>query len=96
LEKNTNIRLSTNDKKNNKLVREGKKRGKVTSKHLSVRWANEKYSLSLKIKDNDIADALAIAACGLLREKEISHQTLQKATMHLAGEIEKSLYGNGE
>ena len=58
------LKLTTNDKKNNKLVRRKLKRGKITSKHLSVRWANQKFLLSLKIKDHDIADALAVGFCG--------------------------------
>jgi Holliday junction resolvasome RuvABC endonuclease subunit len=87
------IRLGKDDKKNNKLVREGKKRGKITSKHLSVRWANLKYALDLKIKDNDIADALAVAACGLSIEK--GNATHHAATMHLADEINSALMGKG-
>jgi D-alanyl-D-alanine carboxypeptidase len=54
------IKLSNEDKKNNKLVKSGKKRGKITKKHLSVRAANDLYSLNLKIKDNDIADAICL------------------------------------
>jgi hypothetical protein len=54
------IRLTNEDKKNNRLVNSGKKRGKVTKKHLSVRAANHLYSLNLKIKDNDIADAICL------------------------------------
>lgn len=63
-----NIRLTKDDKQNNKAVKEQKKRGKITPKHLSIRWANETYNINLKIKDNDIADALAIATCGLITE----------------------------
>lgn len=54
------LRLTTEDKNNNRLVSQGKKRGRVTKKHLSVRFANAAYSLSLKIKDNDIADAICL------------------------------------
>jgi hypothetical protein len=56
------IRLSNEDKKNNKMVKQGLKRGKIGKKHLSVRWANERYGLTLKLKDNDVADALALAS----------------------------------
>lgn len=54
------MRLSKDDKKNNRLVGQGKKRGRITKKHLSVRMANDLYGLKLKIKDNDIADAICL------------------------------------
>lgn len=54
------IRMSKEDKKNNALVNKGKKRGKITKKHLSVRFANTTFGLKLKIKDNDMADAIAL------------------------------------
>jgi len=67
------IRQTKEDTKNNALVREKKKRGKITKKHLSVRWANASYGLTLKLKDNDAAEAIAIATYGLkkrlLKEK---------------------------
>lgn len=63
------IYLSKEDKKNNKMVSQGKKRGRVTKKHLAVRWANNAFNLSLKLKDNDIAEALAIASYGHSKEK---------------------------
>lgn len=34
--------------------------GKVSKKHVAVAWANEHFGLSLKQKDNDIADAIGI------------------------------------
>lgn len=36
-------------------------RGKITKKHLAIRYVNSKYSLQLKMKDNDKADAVCIA-----------------------------------
>jgi len=63
------VRMSNEDKKNNRHVREGKKRGKVTVKHLSVRKANELFGKGLKIKDNDIADAMLL---GLAQYKEMN------------------------
>jgi hypothetical protein len=54
------IRLTAEDKKNNKDVRAGKKRGKVGKKHLAVREANERFGLSLKMKDDDVADAILL------------------------------------
>jgi hypothetical protein len=37
-------------------------KGKITKKHLSVRWVNENYNLDFKIKDNDIADAICLGS----------------------------------
>ena len=56
------MRLTNEDKLNNKLVKQGKKRGKVGKKHLSVRLANELFGLKLILKNNDISDALLLAA----------------------------------
>ncbi len=55
-----NLRMTKDDKKNNKQVKSKLKRGKITKKHLSVRWANERFGLKLKLKDNDISDAIGI------------------------------------
>jgi len=52
--------MSKEDKKNNRQVSIGKKRGKITKKHLSVRMVNEKFNKSLKLKDNDEADAILL------------------------------------
>lgn len=52
------MRLSTEQKKNNREVSSGRKRGKITKKHLAVNMVNEKYGLGLKLKDNDQADAI--------------------------------------
>lgn len=60
-----NIRMSKDDKKNNRDVSSGKKRGRITRKHLSVRWVNENFKLNLKLKDNDIADCIALGASQL-------------------------------
>jgi Holliday junction resolvasome RuvABC endonuclease subunit len=46
-------------------------RGRITVKHLSVLYANGKYNLSLKLKDNDIADAICIAQYGFERETDL-------------------------
>jgi hypothetical protein len=35
-------------------------KGKVTPKHLAVRYVNDKFGLALKIKDNDQADAICL------------------------------------
>ncbi len=68
--------MSKTDKKANALLSKAKKsaaesgakldkaalgvRGKVTKKHLAVRWVNERYGLDFRIKDNDVADAIAL------------------------------------
>lgn len=59
------MKLNEDDKKNNKEVRSGKKRGLITKKHLSVRIVNELFDLKLKIKDNDISDAILIGLAGI-------------------------------
>jgi hypothetical protein len=35
-------------------------KGKVNWKHLSVRFVNEKYNTSFKMKDNDVADSICL------------------------------------
>lgn len=80
------IFMSKDDKKNNKMVKDGKKRGKITKKHLAVRWANDTYTLALKLKDNDIAEALAIASYGFSKER-----TRVSASINL-----DAIFSNGE
>jgi hypothetical protein len=66
-------RLSVQDKLNNKLVKTAKTkeerkrlrdennlRGKINKKHLAIRWAKENYKLDLKVKQDDVADALSL------------------------------------
>lgn len=55
-----NLVMSKEDKKHNAKVRKKKERGLITKKHLAVRKANELFELDLKMKDNDIADAILI------------------------------------
>lgn len=55
------VRLTKEDKKNNQLVSQGKKRGRIGKKHLSVRHANSLFDLQLKLKDDDIADSIMLA-----------------------------------
>lgn len=45
-------------------VIDGKIVGKKTSKHHSVRVVNERFDLKLKLKDNDMADAINLALAG--------------------------------
>lgn len=70
------LRLSNDDKKNNRRLSAAKKvaemtggvvdkaalgvKGKVGWKHVSVRFINEKFGMSFKQKDNDITDAICL------------------------------------
>ena len=49
--------------------------GKITWKHLSVSWANERFNLALKLVDNDMADAIALAEYGYLYHMSGNKQT---------------------
>jgi Holliday junction resolvasome RuvABC endonuclease subunit len=40
--------------------------GKITKKHLSVAWVNQKFGLHLKLKDNDAADAISMAYAAMV------------------------------
>lgn len=67
-----NVNLTPADKLNNANLSKAKKagvskkalgiKGKVTKKHVSVRVANARFSLTLKVSDNDIADAICVGA----------------------------------
>jgi Holliday junction resolvasome RuvABC endonuclease subunit len=52
--------LTKEQKKNNREVSQGKKRGRVTKKHLAVNMVNDRYHLKLLVKDNDQADAILL------------------------------------
>lgn len=43
--------------------------GKVSAKHLSVRWVNETFGLDLKMKDNDAAEAICLGTALILGAK---------------------------
>ena len=67
------IKMTKEDKAHNKLVRSKKVKGKITTKHLTVRYINKVYGYNLLIKDNDKADAIGIGRAllfskGLLNE----------------------------
>jgi Holliday junction resolvasome RuvABC endonuclease subunit len=66
------MRLSNDQKKNNRDVSAGKKRGRIGKKHLSVNMVNEKYNLGLKLKNNDQADAILLGLAYCLTHKESS------------------------
>lgn len=58
------IKMTKEQRAHNKLVKTKQARGKIRSKHLAVQWANEKFGLSLLMKDEDAADAIGIAYGG--------------------------------
>lgn len=76
------LQMSKEDKKNNgKLskakriaAQEGKKldkaglgiKGRIGKKHLSVRYVNAHFGLNLKMKDNDVADAICLGTAYLV------------------------------
>ena len=78
--------LSKDDKKNNKLLKKAKDiaeatktnldktklgiKGKVTKKHVAVRWVNERYNKDFKIKDNDTCEAICLG-CAYIKGAKI-------------------------
>lgn len=53
------IKFSEEEKEKNKQVKLGMLKGKVSKKHLSVNFANNRFGLNLKVSTgNDIADAI--------------------------------------
>ena len=58
--------MSKDDKKHNKNLSENKKRiikdvkGRINKKHLAIRFVNNMYNLDFRLKDNNIADAIAL------------------------------------
>jgi len=61
--------MSKEDKKNNRDVSAGKKRGRINKKHLAVRMVNERYGKKLKLKDNDQADAILLGQAYITRSQ---------------------------
>lgn len=59
------LKMSKEDKKHNKQIRTTKGRGLIGKKHLAVRMVNKMYNLKLKIKHNDIADAILVGSAYL-------------------------------
>lgn len=73
---NLGVTLSKEDKKNNTKLAKAKRnarqfgrkpdlkklgiRGKTNKKHVAIRHVNAKFNLQLKVKDNDIADAICL------------------------------------
>lgn len=63
--------MTNEDKKNNKEVKAGNKKGKITKKHLAVRYVNKTFDLKLKLKDNNIADAIAMCDAFFLKTRKV-------------------------
>ena len=63
------IRLTKEQRLHNKAVKQKLARGKITSKHLAVLWVNNKFGMKLKLKDNDIADAICLC-CAINETKK--------------------------
>lgn len=75
------LTMTKEDKKNNARLSKAKKyatemgvkldkkalgvRGKINKKHLALRYVNDTFNLTLKVKDNDAADAICLAAAYL-------------------------------
>lgn len=75
------LSMSAADRKNNTKLSKAKKtaaqagakldkkalgiKGRINKKHLAVRYVNATYDLQLKMKDNDIADAICLATAYL-------------------------------
>lgn len=62
--------MTKDDRKNNRDVSAGKKRGRINKKHLAVRMVNEIYGLKLKLKDNDEADAILMGRAYSIRHAQ--------------------------
>jgi len=77
------LQMTKEDKKNNQLLSKGKRlaeengtvfdkatigvKGKISKKHLSVRYVNATFNKSFKMKDNDVTDAISLGTsylCG--------------------------------
>lgn len=58
----TKLKLTKEDKENNKKVSQGKKRGRINKKHLSTRLVNQIFNLNKILKDNNECDAILLGA----------------------------------
>lgn len=61
--------LSKEDSIHNKLVSKGEIRGRVTKKHLAVRYVNSKFNKNFKVKDNDLCDAICMGVAFSIDKK---------------------------
>ena len=79
-------RMTKEQRLHNKAVKKGEIRGKITPKHLSVKWVNENYKTEFKLKDNDIADAICVATAGVILLNQIGKNIVDSEM------IEKALF----
>ena len=79
--KTLGLYMSAADKKNNKILADAEKaaakkktkvdkktlgvKGRINKKHLAIRYVNERFGLQLKMKDNDIADAICLGCAAI-------------------------------
>lgn len=61
------IRSDKEIKKYNRDLKKSRGSGKITIKTITIHWANERYGFELLAKDDDIADALAMATAHLIK-----------------------------
>ena len=76
----SDCKMTKDDRKNNQLVKNKKKRGKITPKHVAVRRVLEIYNVELKQIENDIADAILMGVaydkkCRISSSNLASNQT---------------------
>lgn len=71
------LNMTKDQRDHNKDVSNGIITGKITKKHLAVWWANKKFNLNLKMKDNDAAEAIGIAHTGINRALQETQNTIK-------------------
>lgn len=72
------MKMSKEDKKNNRDVSAGKKRGRINKKHLAVRMCEQKFGLKLKMAENDRADAILLGLAYVTKETDKNDQALEQ------------------
>ena len=75
------IKLTAEDKQDNKILRRGTKeqkrllkdkknlRGIISKKHLAIRYVHNKYNINIKVKQDDVAVAICLGDAFLLNCK---------------------------
>lgn len=66
-----NLRLTDEDKLHNKLVKRKEAKGKISAKHLSVRYVNNYFNKEFKMIDNDTCDAICLGLAFIKNETNI-------------------------
>lgn len=82
-ERERNKKIRQEKTKGNTVVKndDGKRIGKISKKHVNVRLANEIFGLSLKIGENDKADAILMGQAFFVesKEKEKENERIRQA-----------------